>query len=490
MFCRNCGNEIPDGARFCSRCGKSINGNSTSNKVSKKKGLIIAGCVIIGIWIISGLSKPSGKTDTSGSQSNSIQQNTKTPIATVWTTPTNTNIPTETPTPGPTNLNMNQTITCGAFSYTVPDYYVIDDKNKEQPTCSYNDSFFLFNNMMLSDEDKNKVEKSCDAYLEILNNNYADAISRQFNLAFEKKEWSYTRIRNCSFPHKQECYEMNSADLTADVFVTVLYNSELGEMGFVTMFCESGAGYIKDYNAIVSSVIMAMPVISTQTVTPTNAPINTETPTPEPTATNTPTPEPTATNTPTPEPTATNTPTPKPTATNTPTPKPTATNTPTPKPTATNTPTPKPTATNTPTPAATSTPRPTPTPTRKPSVYYSTNDKDTVKNGNTGIYAYRSRGGQYYIYYLIDFDNGYVYRFLSNDSYCDRLKIDSGDLNSVVIITYHDVDMTWSEGLCFKRKRIPDRLIHQDYYGFITEFEAYYLDDTLEELKTKTIIDY
>ena len=52
-FCINCGNELPENAAMCVKCGTMVNG-SGNNKGNKKKGLptwaivlIVVGCVII-----------------------------------------------------------------------------------------------------------------------------------------------------------------------------------------------------------------------------------------------------------------------------------------------------------------------------------------------------------------------------------------------------------------------------------------------------------
>ena len=126
------------------------------------------------------------------------------------------------------------------------------------------------------------------------------------------------------------------------------------------------------------------------------------------------------------------------------------------------------------------------------SVSYSTNTMKTVKNGNSGIYSYRSRGGQYYNYYIIDFDEGYVYYFTegNGDTSCDRLKIQSGDLNDKVIITYHDGGDVWSYGLHFKWKNQPDHLIMQDNDGFEFDFYTTDIEDALALKNKKTIYDY
>lgn len=126
------------------------------------------------------------------------------------------------------------------------------------------------------------------------------------------------------------------------------------------------------------------------------------------------------------------------------------------------------------------------------SVSYSTNDKTTVKNGNSGVYAYADKGVNYDIYYIIDFDEGYVYYFLdgNGDKYGDRLKIDSGDLNSVLIITYHDGGDVWSYGLHFKWKNQPDHLIVEGEDGFEADFYPTDLDDALTIRDSKIIKDF
>lgn len=150
------------------------------------------------------------------------------------------------------------------------------------------------------------------------------------------------------------------------------------------------------------------------------------------------------------------------------------------------------------TPAPTRTPAPASTPntstsgSNSNSVSYSTNDKNTVKNGNSGVYAYRNRGGSYYIYYIIDFDEGYVYRFLdgNGDNTCEKVKIESGTLNDVVIITYNEGGYKYSNGLHFKWKNQPDHLVLQDDDGFDWDFYTTDLDDALKVRNSKKIIQY
>ncbi len=126
------------------------------------------------------------------------------------------------------------------------------------------------------------------------------------------------------------------------------------------------------------------------------------------------------------------------------------------------------------------------------SVSYSTNDSNSVKNGNTGVYAYQSRTGNYDNYYIIDLDNKYVYFFSdgNGDMICTRAKISSGDLNSVVVVTYNDGNTSWQEGLHFKYKRQPDHLIMEDSDHYEFDFYSTNLNAALKIRDTKTISDY
>jgi len=128
------------------------------------------------------------------------------------------------------------------------------------------------------------------------------------------------------------------------------------------------------------------------------------------------------------------------------------------------------------------------------SVSYSTNDSKTVRNGNSGVYAYKRYGNREYdMYYIIDFDQGYVYYFTEGtigSETCDRLRITSGDLNSVLIITYHDGESVWQEGLHFKYKNHPERLILEDNDHFEYEYNTTNLNDALRIRDQKRIVDY
>ena len=125
-------------------------------------------------------------------------------------------------------------------------------------------------------------------------------------------------------------------------------------------------------------------------------------------------------------------------------------------------------------------------------VFYSTNDYETAKKGNTGVFSYRDKGGSYDIYWIIDFDEGYVYYFTdgNGESFCDRLKMESGTLNDAITITYHDGGDTWSYKLHFKYVDHPETLIMVDQNGFDWEYSTTDLDDALALRDTKNIKDY
>lgn len=143
--------------------------------------------------------------------------------------------------------------------------------------------------------------------------------------------------------------------------------------------------------------------------------------------------------------------------------------------------------------APTETVPPTEAPSEEPGrVSYSTNDYETAKKGNSGVFSYVNRGSNYNIYWIIDFDAGYVYNFTDGNGSdtCDRLAIESGDLNNVLIITYHDGSDEWSYGLHFHYKNNPSKLIMQDNDGFEYEYTTTDLTNALELRDGKTILDY
>lgn len=125
-------------------------------------------------------------------------------------------------------------------------------------------------------------------------------------------------------------------------------------------------------------------------------------------------------------------------------------------------------------------------------VFYSTNDRETAKHGNSGVFSYKSRGGSYDVYWIIDFEAGYVYNFTegNGESYCDRVKIVSGDLNDNITVTWHDGGDEWSWGLHFKYKNTPETLVVNDHLGLAHEFYTTDLGSALSIRNGKTIKDY
>lgn len=127
------------------------------------------------------------------------------------------------------------------------------------------------------------------------------------------------------------------------------------------------------------------------------------------------------------------------------------------------------------------------------SVFYSTNSKDTVKNGNSGVYAYKDKNTNYHNYWIVDFDQGYVYRFIDDDSIsmdCDKLKIESGNLNEYVLFAYHLSEGTFYNALNFKYVNNPEHLILQDEDGYDWDFYPTDLSDARRIMSRKTIIEY
>lgn len=108
------------------------------------------------------------------------------------------------------------------------------------------------------------------------------------------------------------------------------------------------------------------------------------------------------------------------------------------------------------------------------------------------MFSYRKKRGSYDIYWIIDFDKGYVYQFTegNSDSTCDWLKIDSGTLNDKIIITYHDGGDEWSYSLHYKYVDHPEMLIMVYNDGFEYEYSTTDLDNALSIRDTGEINDY
>ncbi len=129
----------------------------------------------------------------------------------------------------------------------------------------------------------------------------------------------------------------------------------------------------------------------------------------------------------------------------------------------------------------------------KESLYYTTNDEDSVKNGDSGVYAYVKKGSNYDIYIIIDFDEGYYYYFKHGDGSMngDKVKITSGNLKEKVVITYDDGGGSqWCEGISFKDSSITDKAYWYDADNFEYEFTATDLQSALTIRDSKTLTDY
>ena len=128
----------------------------------------------------------------------------------------------------------------------------------------------------------------------------------------------------------------------------------------------------------------------------------------------------------------------------------------------------------------------------KPSnVFYSTNDYETAQKGNSGVYSYKNKSGSYDVYWIIDFDAGYVYFFTdgNGENTCDKVKLVCGDLNDRITATWHDGGDQWSWYLHFKYKNHPETLVVNDHIGFVIEFTTTDLGNALSVRNTKTIKD-
>lgn len=124
--------------------------------------------------------------------------------------------------------------------------------------------------------------------------------------------------------------------------------------------------------------------------------------------------------------------------------------------------------------------------------YYSTNDYENAKKGNVGKFAYVHEYKSYNIYFLIDFDEGYVYKIIDGDggNSADRLKIESGDLNTSLLYRYHDGDSEWSEILHFNYENNPSTLIYVDNSGTKNKYRATSFEKVQDLLNTKQVVDY
>ena len=93
---------------------------------------------------------------------------------------------------------------------------------------------------------------------------------------------------------------------------------------------------------------------------------------------------------------------------------------------------------------------------------------------------------------VVDFDGGFVYYFSdgNGDETCMRVRIDSGTLNDTVIVTFHDGDTQWSEGLHFSWARQPDHLVLEDHNHFTYDYSSTDIQKAFQICQTKTVYDY
>lgn len=130
-------------------------------------------------------------------------------------------------------------------------------------------------------------------------------------------------------------------------------------------------------------------------------------------------------------------------------------------------------------------------PEKPKAVSYSTNDYETAKKGNTGVFSYKNTSS-YDVYWIIDLDEGYAYFFTdgNGETYCDKVKIVSGTLNDSMMITwdYGSEECSWY--LHFKYVDHPETLVIYDHLGAVTEFTTTNLEEALKLREAKEILEY
>lgn len=121
--------------------------------------------------------------------------------------------------------------------------------------------------------------------------------------------------------------------------------------------------------------------------------------------------------------------------------------------------------------------------------FYTTNSNEVARDGNKGIFSYVNNGASYDIYWIIDFDGGYVYNFNegNGDDYCYKIKIKSGNLNNGVTLSYKNKDNAWAKYIHFKYANQPHQLVIVDNDNFTFEYETVSLKSALELRDKKTM---
>ena len=95
-------------------------------------------------------------------------------------------------------------------------------------------------------------------------------------------------------------------------------------------------------------------------------------------------------------------------------------------------------------------------------------------------------------YYIIDFDEGYVYSFKdgNDNNDCQKLKIDSGNLKKELVLTYNGGKTKWDNKLYFQLEDNADFLLLEDKDGAKGYFVGTDLNKALELKDSKNIKDY
>lgn len=121
--------------------------------------------------------------------------------------------------------------------------------------------------------------------------------------------------------------------------------------------------------------------------------------------------------------------------------------------------------------------------------YYTTNDNETAKKGDSGKFSFIKKNDSYKVYWIIDFDNGYVYDFTegNGDDTCEKIKIKAGNLNDGLELSYKNSSNAWAKYIHFKYKNQPHQLVIVDNDYFNYEFSTTSLRDALELMESKTI---
>lgn len=120
--------------------------------------------------------------------------------------------------------------------------------------------------------------------------------------------------------------------------------------------------------------------------------------------------------------------------------------------------------------------------------FYTTNSDDKAKGGNSGKYAYVKKGKNYDIYWIIDFEKGYVYNFSegNGDTQYEKIKIKSGNLNDGLKLSYKDSSNAWAKKLHFKYKNQPHSFIIIDNDGFEYDLTTTSLENALKLMESKS----